>query len=183
MGTNLDNDVVTGDGRVIKTPEDAIYAAAARRFGDKYRRQPWSYFPPAEANAPATANVGGVPDHLKPLPPEGPGRQFAKAPDNLSVQPNTPMFGNPNNKEYGRDFRTHPMQAYADTVAGYGGAAGNLVSQAFGDRLAPIRQKAMNGEISWEQFRQYEKAFQEGRIFPGEGEYGSVTSGYGNIGP
>lgn len=138
-------------GVVPQTPGEAITAARARRISQQHSRTPTSPFPPAEAN------VGGVPDHLKPLPPEGPGRQFAKAPDNLSVQPNTPMFGNPNNREYGRDFRTHPMQAYVDTFGSYAGAAGNLAAQAFGDRLAAMRQKAMNGEITWEQFREYER--------------------------
>jgi len=104
---------------------------------------------PAPAAAPSNP--------LAPSAPEPPGRQFAKAPDHLSVQPNTPMFGNPNNREYGTDFRTHPMQAYFDTVAGYAGAAGNMLGQVFGDHLTAMRLKAMNGEITWDQFHDYER--------------------------
>jgi hypothetical protein len=88
MGTN----VVTGDVQAIKTPEDAIIAAAARRIGDKYRRQPTSYFPPAEANAPAAA----------PAPaPAAPTRQMGPTTADLYPQGmpgNTPSmaerFGN-----------------------------------------------------------------------------------------
>jgi hypothetical protein len=103
-------------------------------------------------STPATNNP------LAPVAPEPPGRQFAKAPDNLSVQPNTPMFGNPNNREYGRDFRTNPMQAYFDTVADYAGGLGNMFN-AMGSSLnqgtghAQLKGMLERGEITPEQYR------------------------------
>lgn len=133
------------------SPTGVIYRENGLRGFKNNTQTPTSPFPRAEDEA------STVPDHLKPLPPEEPGRQFAKAPDLHRVEPNTPMFGNINNEAYGKNFRTHPMEAYADTVADWAGQAGNLIGAAFGDKVAAMRQRAMSGEITWDQFREWER--------------------------
>ena len=115
---------------------------------------------PAVLSSPLTspAPAAAPKNPLAPAAPEPPGRQFAKAPDDLSVQPNTPMFGNPNNREYGTDFRTHPMQAYVDTVADYAGGFGSLFG-VLGDDFnagtghAKLKGMLERGEITPEQYR------------------------------